>query len=144
MEKKFLIVSFLFNILLLVSGCDFERRAMYRPLTLEIKGNDVCIYTNNTRSFLGENDEDAWYLLYANRSDNSKEKNFERKFFLKDHKFPFKKEDCLLIPISLLELNKPYSFNIDTGKSFSTRACILREGNHYRVKKVTSTENCDG
>lgn len=143
MIKNFLILFFFFSSFLFLSGCDFEANAMRLPLSLEIQEDNICVYTNNKRSFLNESNEDAWYLIYANRSDNSKEKKFEQKFMLNERAFPFKKENCILIPIGKIDINKPYGFSLDSGKHFYERACILRKGDGYEVKKVHSTENCD-
>lgn len=62
---------------------------------------------------------------------------------LKDHIFPFKKEDCILVPLTLFDVNKPYEFFIETEKPFRKRACILKDEKGYRIKEVHSMENCE-
>ncbi|MFU8928151.1 NF045616 family extracytoplasmic (lipo)protein [Acinetobacter puyangensis] len=142
MIKTVLVTFFLSNIFLFLSGCDFEANAMRLPLNIEIQGNNsVCLYTNNQRSFLGSSDS---YLIYTGLAKSTVSKNnFEKKITLQEHPFPLKKEDCFLIPVKLFQENIPYDFILDSGKSFSIRACILRKGDGYEVKKVHSTENCD-
>lgn len=60
---------------------------------------------------------------------------------LKDHIFPFKKEDCILVSLTLFEVNKPYEFFIETEKPFRKRACIIKYKDKFQVKEVPSIHN---
>lgn len=139
-----LLLLFLVYIGVIVKGFFSEERAHSLDLSMDVKGNDLCLYTNNRNHFLGKPDEETYFLvwvkpLFVEGNINT----VDKQIFLKDRTFPFKIEDCILVPISLLELDKPYVFIIHTEKSFVKRACILRDGQGYRVKEVVSTENCD-
>ncbi|MFU8927168.1 hypothetical protein [Acinetobacter puyangensis] len=73
--KKILLIY----ILILLNGCEYGSNAVNLPLEVELKNNDICLYTKYKRSFLNEDDENDWFMVYANRSDNTKEKNYEKK-----------------------------------------------------------------
>lgn len=126
------------------SGCDLEGNAHKLPLKVDIKNNNVCLYTDNKRSFLDMNDPSAYFLIYAGISNPEiKKATFEQTILIKNHQFPFTKEKCFLISLDLFDLNKPYDFILDTDKTFDERACILKTKGGYEIKKVYSTENCD-
>lgn len=119
---------------------------LHNPLEVEIKNDDVCLYIKREVSFLEKDKASAWYLVLIKQSSITVDASinvFDKKIMLNEQKFPVKRESCILVPIKIFELNKPYEFIIDTGKNFYERACILRKGNGYEVKKVHSTENCD-
>lgn len=144
MIKILLTTFFLSSSFLFIGGCDREIRAHKLPLTLNIVDKNLCLYTESKNSFLDENDKTSYFLVVVKSFKQPASASiYEKQVTLKEHSFPFKKENCVLVPINLLELNEPYQFIIYTGKSFSTRACILQEGNGYTIKKVHSTENCD-
>ena len=132
-------------VLLFFNGCNYEKTAHKLPLSLDVKEDNICLYTNSKNSFLDENNKDAsYYLIWVKSFISTGNANiYDKKITLREHSFPFKKDSCVLVPINLLEINKPYEFIIHTEKSFSTRACVLKKGNKFQIKIVTSTENCD-
>lgn len=142
--KILLLLLFLVYIGVIVRGCFSEEVRHSLDLSVDIQDNDLCLYTNNRNNFLDENNDKSYFLvwvkpLYVKENINV----FDKQIMLKDSTFPFKKEDCILAPISLLELNKPYDFIIHTEKSFTQRACILKDEKGYKIKEVHSMKNCE-
>lgn len=141
--KILLLLLFLVYIGVIVRGCFSEEVRHSLDLSIDIKDDNLCLYTNNRNHFLGEPDDETYFLVWVKPLYVIENINvFDKQIMLKDRTFPFKKEGCILVPISLLELNKPYDFIIHTEKSFTKRACILQDEKGYKIKEVHSMENC--
>ena len=54
MKKNVYLFIFLF-----VYGCNYEKTAHKLPLSLDVKEDNICLYTNSKNSFLDENNKDA-------------------------------------------------------------------------------------
>lgn len=59
-----------------LSGCDFQANAMHLPLNVEAQGNNICVYTNNKRTFLDESDINSKYFIYIINPGNNNEKKY--------------------------------------------------------------------
>lgn len=138
--KILLLLLFLVYVGIIVRGCFSEKIRHSLDLSVDVQGGNLCLYTNNSNHFLGKPDDETYFLVSIASFDSDVD-IFYKKIMLKDRVFPFKKEDCILIPISLLELNKPYDLVIDTGKSFGKRACVIKNKDKYQVREVPSIHN---
>lgn len=140
--KILLLLLFLVYIGVIIRGCFSEKARHSLDLSIDTQNDNLCLYTNNNNHFLGEPDDETYFLVWI-ASFDSDINIFDKKIMLKDRVFPFKKEDCISIPIDLFEVNKPYEFVIENGKPFKKRACILRKKKSYKIKEVHSMENCE-
>ena len=44
-------------VLLFFNGCNYEKTAHKLPLSLDVKEDNICLYTNSKNSFLDENNK---------------------------------------------------------------------------------------
>lgn len=128
-KKPVLLMSLL--IIFTINSC---AQSISRNLESTIKDNNICIFTNNEKTY--SNIENSYLIFVAEVTDSKDFKTVYEKTYSKG-KFPILKDDCALIPLNIFKINKPYDVNLESNKNFSTQICISETGKILPVSYVS-------
>lgn len=133
MKKNPVLLMSLFS-LLTINSC---AQPISRNLESTIKDNNVCIFTNNEKTY--SDVENSYLVFVAEITDSKDYKTVYEKTYSKG-KFPILKDDCALIPLNIFKINKPYDVNLESNKNFSTQICISEAGKILPVSYLSPGE----
>ena len=120
--------------------CNTANASLEKPLNTVIKGNNVCIYTNDKRS----QPYDGRVYVYIGELDSVKGYiggGYEKLY--KNIKAPINQLDCLSINVSNFKSNVPYHVSLDMISSYATRICIDKGKKPFILKKVANGFECE-
>lgn len=118
-----LLIFILLNITFITFGC---AQPISRDLNIVYKHNKLCIYINNEKSFLSQ---DNTFVVFLGEVEVGKPFNVIYSKDYKNSQFPLVLSQCLMVPIKNLTFNKIYEINLETNKNFSQRFCLKRNEN---------------
>lgn len=129
MIKQNLTLIFIIIISITISACSQGPR----PLEAVIKKNNLCVFTNNPKTYASF---DNSVLVYLGKIDYTKEfKSTYKKLYTKAP-LPIEETNCVAIPLEVIDKNVPYEIVLETNKSFHARICIIDKGNRLEVKHI--------
>lgn len=112
-----------------------------RPLEITIKKDNLCAFTNSTKTYYGV---DNTFLIYLGKIDYTKEFKSTYEKLYKNAPLPIDEKNCVLIPIKEIEKNIAYEIVLSTNKSFKTNVCLIDRNNNLSIKYVDSGKStCD-
>ncbi|MFV5367467.1 hypothetical protein VXO74_01925 [Acinetobacter junii] len=112
-----------------------------RPLEITIKQDNLCAFTNNTKTYYGV---DNTFLIYLGKIDYTKDFKSTYEKLYKNALLPIDEKNCVLIPIKEIEKNIAYEIVLSTNKSFKTNVCLIDRNNNLSIKYVDPGKStCD-
>ncbi|MCH7335188.1 NF045616 family extracytoplasmic (lipo)protein [Acinetobacter sp. NIPH 2699] len=137
MTRKSLEFSLILTIGILLNACSQGPR----PLEITVKQDNLCAFTNNTKTYYGV---DNSFLIYLGKIDYTKEfKSTYEKLYSKAT-LPIDEKNCVLIPINEIEKNVAYDIVLSTNKSFQASVCLIDRNNNLSIKYVDPGKStCD-
>lgn len=137
MIKKSLKFSLVLTIGIVLNACSQGPR----PLEITIKQDNLCAFTNSTKTYYGV---DNTFLIYLGKIDYTKEFKSTYEKLYKNAPLPIDEKNCVLIPIKEIEKNTAYEIVLSTNKSFKTNVCLIDRNNNLSIKYVDSGKStCD-
>lgn len=119
--------------------CNTAQASPEKPLSTIIKGNSVCIYTNDKNS---QPYEGQIYLYMGDVYPDKKYKSSYSKLY-KNIKTPINQSDCISVDSSQFKSNIPYYISLDMMKSYATRICVDKTVKPFIIKKVINGFECE-
>ena len=106
---------------IILLGC---AQPINHKLNVDIKNNNLCVYTDNTKFF---SSNDSYYAIFIGEyNPTEKFRSIYNKVY-KNKKFPIGKNDCLPIPSYVFKKDKIYRINIETNKNLSVLVCVSKK-----------------
>lgn len=128
---RFKLLICVITAILMSEGC---AQPISHSLKVEIKDNNLCLYTDSEKTYLDENN---YFIIFVNEYNPGQQSKsiYEQSFHEK--KFPIKKEDCITVPSEIFEQDKIYDVNLESNKNFSELVCISGDKNKLKVQVVS-------
>ncbi|NHB59137.1 hypothetical protein G9F32_14100 [Acinetobacter sp. 194] len=129
------------NIIFSLLFMTFSISAIASPeskLYVEIKNDDICIYTNDPKS--------DYYngRIYLYMGEVHTELAYQSSYNATYHhiKIPKSFADCIAIKNSNFKHNIPYDINLDMNKAYSQRICVSKPNGKIQLTKVVDGYTC--
>ncbi|WHR57589.1 NF045616 family extracytoplasmic (lipo)protein [Acinetobacter haemolyticus] len=137
MIKQSLKFSLVLTIGIILNACSQGPR----PLELTIKQDNLCAFTDNTRTFYGF---DNTFLISVGKIDYTKEFESTYEKLYKNAPLPIDEKNCVLIPFKEIEKNVAYDVILNTNKYFQANVCLIEHNNNLSIKYVDPGKStCD-
>ena len=126
-----------FIILAYLTGCNPQGK----DLEVKIKHNQLCVFTNNSKTYYGL---DNTFLIYLGRIDYNKGFKSTYEKLYTSTPLPIDEKNCVAIPLNEIKHNVAYEIILDTNKSFHTSICVVGKDNKLEVRYVEPGKStCD-
>lgn len=108
-------------------------------LYIKVKDNNVCAFTKSKVKEVYKNQ----VLVYIGKVDeiNAFHDSYSKVYL--DLKVPIVENNCIIIPSSEFQENKPYDVVLETEKSYARRICLKKDvNNSLQLLGVENGYNC--